>query len=412
MSFLRMKYMPKGGPDGGDGGEGGDIILKTNENLNSLIHLHAKKNFRAEHGQNGLGRNKAGGAGEDLVLEVPVGTQVFDAESGALLADLSRNNLLFVVAVGGRGGYGNAHFKSSVRQAPRFAELGEPGEEKKVRLELKLVADVGIIGLPSSGKSTLISVLSDARPKIGAFPFTTLVPNLGVARIGTQDSLAFCDIPGLIEGAHAGKGLGHKFLKHVARNRVLLHLVSADSPDPKHDVKIIEAELKKYDPALAEITAILVISKIDLVDEKRVAAIKKLFPKRKVFAISALTRAGTEELLKKTFEAVQEVKKRILIKKPKEEHVILRPHLEEKFTKRFEIEPLKEGVFRVSGPRIEQISVMTNYGNREGLQRLRDVLRKMGIEKALLRAGAKREDKILFGESEKVLSFAPEVGKN
>jgi GTP-binding protein len=234
VSFFRTRQIAKGGPDGGNGGKGGDVILKANENLNSLIALHTRKYFKAEEGKSGFKNNMAGRSGEDLILEVPVGTKVF--EDGELIVDLKKHNNLAVIAVGGRGGYGNAHFTSSVRQAPNFAEFGEPGEEKEVSLELSLVADAGIIGLPSAGKSTLISVLSSARPKIGAFPFTTIVPNLGVAKVDKKNSLVLCDVPGLIEGAHKGKGLGHQFLRHISRNRVLIHLISADSENPLGDI--------------------------------------------------------------------------------------------------------------------------------------------------------------------------------
>ncbi len=412
VSFLRMKYKPKGGPDGGNGGRGGDIILKANENLNSLIHLHTIKKFKAENGKQGMGTHKNGASAEDLILEVPVGTQVFDNNSGDLLADLNQHNMVFVPAVGGRGGYGNAHFKSSIRQAPRFAELGEPGQEIEIKLELKLVADVGIIGLPSAGKSTLISVLSDARPKIGAFPFTTLVPNLGVAKIGKSDSLVFCDVPGLIEGAHKGKGLGDKFLRHISRNRVFIHLISADSEDPKRDVEIIENELEQFSAGLAKTPTILAISKIDLIDEKRLQEIKKMFSKREVMAISALQQKGTEELLKKAFEMTQKHKTKEKKEETKENHVVLRPHLDTKLSKRFEVEQIKKNKWKVIGPRIEQISIMTDYGNHEAVMRLRDVMRKMGIEKELLKKGAQREDKIYFGEQEKDLAFSPEISKN
>lgn len=412
MSFLRLKYQPKGGPDGGDGGRGGDVLIKANENLNSLIHLHTVKNFKAEHGQNGMKRHKKGSMGIDLTLEVPVGTQIFDDDTGEILVDLTDHNMIYVAAVGGRGGYGNAHFKSSIRQAPQFAELGEPGEERNLRMELRLVADVGIIGLPSAGKSTLISVLSDARPKIGAFPFTTLVPNLGVARVNEKDSLVLCDVPGLIEGAHQGKGLGDKFLRHIARNRVLIHLISADSEDPLRDTKIIENELIKFSPELANTPTVLVLSKIDLIDEKRLKEIEKIFKKRELLKISAIQQKGTEELLKKAFFMVQDLRQKEPKKETKKEHVILKPHMDEQFSKRFEVEKIEEKVFRVVGQRIEQISVMTNYDNREAVLRLRDVMRKMGIEKELAKKGAKRGDKVFFGSQEKSLDFLPEIKKN
>jgi GTP-binding protein len=413
ISFRREKYKPKGGPDGGNGGNGGDIILVANENLNSLIHLHTRKFFKAENGQAGSGNNRTGRTGSDLEIEVPVGTQVFARDSGELIMDFAEHNQAAVIAVGGRGGYGNAHFKSSVRQAPRFAELGEPGEEREVDLELKLVADVGIIGLPSAGKSTLISVLSDARPKIGDFPFTTIVPNLGVAKLDGQNSLVFCDIPGLISGAHAGKGLGHQFLRHVARNRALIHLVAADSPQIIEDLKIIHEELEKFDSDLTRIPEIIAISKSDLLEDselkKKIALIKRAFSGREVLAISALTKKGTKELMLKAFELVQKLKSADQEELVASSRIVLRPHLEKRTSKRFEIFKLDSGVYQIIGPRIEQIAIMTDYSNSEGVFRLRDVLRKMGIEKELIRIGAERGDKLLFGQQLSGLDFLPQI---
>jgi GTP-binding protein len=411
VSFLRLKYQPKGGPDGGNGGQGGDILIHTNENLNSLIHLHTHKKFKAEPGQTGMKRDKNGHAGEDLTLEVPIGTSIYNEDKSQVLADLNQANMTYVAAVGGRGGYGNAHFTSSTRQAPGFAEFGEKGEEKNIHLELKLVADVGIIGLPSAGKSTLISVLSEARPKIGAYPFTTLIPNLGVARINDTDSIVFCDIPGLIEGASEGRGLGDKFLRHISRNRVLIHLIDATSEDIAKDYETIRTELKKYDPKLIKKPEIIAISKIDLINEEKTKEIKKALKGKELLFISSAIRKGTSKLLQKAFDLTQEqkTKEQQETEDPTEKHIILRPHLDEKMSKRFEIEQINENTFKVQGPRICQIASMTDYQNWEGLQRLRDVMRKMGIEKELIKNGCKTNDKIVFGNNPRTMDFVEKI---
>ncbi len=420
MSFHREKYMPKGGPDGGNGGKGGDVILRANENLNSLIDLHTRKQFRADHGRSGSGNNRYGEAAEDLILEVPCGTIVKNAESGKIIGDLRAPLMTLVVATGGRGGYGNAHFTTSTRQCPRFAELGEPGVSVKVHLELKLVADVGIIGVPSSGKSTLISKISAAKPKIGDFPFTTLIPNLGVSRLSEGRSLVVCDVPGLIEGAHEGKGLGDKFLKHITRSRVIVHLVDVTRDDSAEDYRIIREELKKYSRELFRKREIIVLSKIDVL-QKDSDLLKMLVqdfskktgvPKKQIFAVSSLTGENLNLLLEKMWAVTEEEKKKERKKTgPRSpERVVLRPHLLEKSSnaREYTIVPEKGG-FRIEGARINQIAVMTDFGNIEGVLRLRDVLRKVGIERDLLRSKALIGTKIYFGE--KVLDFVPAVMK-
>jgi len=420
VSFKREKFNAKGGPDGGNGGKGGNIIFQANQNLSSLIHLHTKKKFAANDGLPGGKNKKNGHFGEDLILQVPVGTQFFDVKNNQLIADLVQKNDHFILVRGGKGGFGNAHFCSSVRQAPRFAEKGEKGEQKQIRLELKLVADVGIIGLPSSGKSTLISVISDAKVKIGNFPFTTLVPNLGVAKIDQKNSLVFCDIPGLIEGAHRGKGLGHQFLRHISRNLILVHLISSESLSPLEDIQVIQNELLKADQNLIKITQILTLSKIDLLSKTEIlkleTKIKKKFPYFKFLKISSASGQGIKDFLKQIFYQVSQEKQKnqkVLEEElEQEERVILRPHLENKSSKRFFTEKIKEHNFCVHGPRIEQIASMTDYNNKEALQRLKDVMFKMGIEKELLSQGAQRGDSIFFGSEKNIFSFAPKILKN
>ena len=298
VSFRREKYVPKGGPDGGNGGKGGDIILKSTSRMNTLHHFHFKKHFKAQRGAHGRGKNQSGKAGQDLVIEVPHGTLIKEAETGRILKDFTARGETFAAAVGGRGGSGNQHFASSRNRVPRYAQKGESGQILNLKLELKLLADVGIIGLPNAGKSTLVSRLSSARPKIGDYPFTTLTPSLGV--VGSDDISPFviADIPGLIEGAHKGVGLGTRFLKHVERTRVLLHLIdlaALPSEDLLGPYRIINQELRQYDQDLAKECQVVVLNKVDqpgarILAEKACDALKKLNPD--VWIISALTGEG------------------------------------------------------------------------------------------------------------------------
>lgn len=300
VSLRREKYIPKGGPDGGDGGRGGDVILKATTKKRTLYHLQFQKLYKAKNGSGGQGNNRAGKGGEDLILELPPGTLVIDADTGDLLKDLVDLDEVFVVAAGGRGGLGNARFKSSTNRTPRFAQPGEPGQTVNLRLELKLLADVGIVGLPNAGKSTLVSALSSARPKIADYPFTTLTPNLGVVRTNRREPFIIADIPGLIEGAHTGTGLGIRFLRHVERTRILLHLVDAAAIDPDHplkDLDTVNRELHQYSPALAEKPQLVVLNKMD-VDWAEDAAtfFKEAFGKGDLLQVSAATGKGLDLL--------------------------------------------------------------------------------------------------------------------
>jgi GTP-binding protein len=302
VSFRREAYVPKGGPDGGDGGRGGDVVLEADPDRTTLLDLQYQQHYRAADGERGRGGEAAGRGADDLVVRVPVGTLVRDPADGAVLADLDRPGARWVAAKGGRGGKGNAHFKSSVRQAPRFAQPGEPGEERRLGLELRLLADVGLVGLPNAGKSTLIAAISAARPKIADYPFTTLVPHLGVVRVGDRSFVA-ADIPGLIEGAAEGAGLGLRFLKHVERCRLLLHLVDLSEPSAAACVAKVDAinrELERFDPQLAAKPQIVVPTKLDLPEARaNLPAVEAEFGRRglEVRPISAATRLGVKELV-------------------------------------------------------------------------------------------------------------------
>jgi GTP-binding protein len=308
IAMRREKFQPLGGPAGGDGGDGGDVILETDEGLSTLFDLKYRKHLRAEDGENGRGKDQYGKRGEALIVRVPVGAQIFDAESGELLADLDRGGERWVAAAGGRRGRGNLHFATPSDRAPLRAEKGEAGEHKKLRIELKMLADVGIVGFPNVGKSTLISVVSRARPKVADYPFTTLVPNLGVVSRGDERSFVIADIPGLIEGAADGAGLGHRFLKHIERTRVLLILVSLDpAPDrsPASDFKTLRRELERFDPALAARPFVVGVSKTDLPEVREALPAFRKSMKRKgidVCGFSAATKDGLEDLLNRVEE--------------------------------------------------------------------------------------------------------------
>lgn len=423
VAFRREKYVEKGGPNGGDGGKGGDIIFRVNTALNTLTHLDTYKQFTAEKGEQGKGQNKHGANGEDLILEVPIGTIVREVKRDENdniirkvdIADLSSKHKSVLVAKGGKGGFGNAHFVSSVRQAPKFAEVGEDGEFIEVELELKLVADVGIIGIPSAGKSTLISVLSNAKPKIAEYHFTTLKPHLGVAEIAKDETYVIADIPGLIEHAHEGKGLGIQFLKHVQRCRILIHLVDPYQPSLSEDgvsnFELINRELKAFSEDLAEKQQLVVINKADLIDEEQEKELRKqltkevgnntqfqLYPE----SISAATTQGAEKLKQQVHRLLMDLE--VEEEEPEEEeegdlsHTLYRPHLEN--PKYFSVEKLEDHLFQVNGQRISQIVNMTDFNNREGIMRVYDVMRRMGIEKELKKLGIEEGDLVRIGKHE------------
>jgi GTPase len=317
MAFRREKFVPRGGPSGGDGGHGGDVIMESTQRHNTLVYFRFNPEHKAERGEHGMGSNCTGREGKDIVLKVPVGTELYDAETGELIHDFSHPDERLVVAKGGRGGRGNQHFATPTHQAPREHELGRPGEERAYRLELKVLADVGLVGYPNVGKSTLISRISAAKPKIADYPFTTLEPNLGVVSIGEaphEESYVVADIPGLIEGAHLGAGLGVQFLRHIERTRVLVHLVdvsdSSGRPDPVEDFKVISGELKSFGHGLDEKPTIVVASKADVANPDKLKKLRAMAKRKKLpfFEISAVTGLGIDKLKYAIGERVHEIR--------------------------------------------------------------------------------------------------------
>lgn len=410
VHFRREKFVPYGGPDGGDGGRGGSIYMQANSKLNTLIDYRYRQHFKASSGGAGARQKKHGSKGEDLVLRVPCGTVIRDAETNQLVADLVDDGQRVMIARGGRGGLGNVHFATATRQAPREAQKGEPGEERWLLLELQLIADVGLVGYPNAGKSTLLSVVTAATPKIAEYPFTTLSPNLGVVSIGqpgSRDEFGFvlADIPGLIEGAAQGVGLGHEFLRHIQRTRLLLHILDGASieRDPWQDFQAINQELREYDEHLATRPQIVVLNKMDLPEAQerwpalKAKAIAAGYP---VFAISAVTHQGTGELMEYTAKRLQEIQQEEAERLAAQaissaEHPVLRPQPEDAFS------IMKEkGVYIVKGKRVERTVNMTNLESEESMDRLQVTLAKMGVTKALEEAGVKVGDKVRFGKVE------------
>ena len=383
VSFRRERYIARGGPDGGDGGHGGSIFFKVNANLGTLHHFRTVKNFKANSGASGGKKKMKGRSGKDLVLEVPPGTLVYDNKTNELLYDLSEKKEEIEIAEGGRGGFGNTHFATSKNQAPRMFELGEPGEEKYLRLELKLIADVAIIGIPSVGKSTLISVISNARPKIAKYPFTTLVPNLGMVEVDDFSFVAI-DVPGLIKDSHKGKGLGDAFLRHIERSRIIVHLLDVTSRDILADYMNIRKELKLYSPKLIKKPEIIAINKIDVVEDKQLEAenlqlTKKLkkITKNPIYFISAVTKKGTRELLYEVVKQLSVLPRPAFVKEKKK---VFRP--QEKLLRNIEI--LKEkDTFIVKGKRLERIASQTDPGNIEALSRLYKAIKTAGLKEML-----------------------------
>ena len=393
-SFRHERFIAKGGPDGGDGGRGGSVYFKVNPNIGTLQFFNAKKTFNAENGGSGGKNEKKGKSGKDLILEIPQGTMAYDSETGELLFDLTEKGEILEIAEGGRGGFGNTHFATSRNQAPRMAELGEPGDEKELRLELKLIADTAIIGIPSSGKSTLISVISNAKPKIAPYPFTTLFPNLGVVSVG-EFSFVVVDVPGLIKDAYKGKGLGDKFLRHIERSRIIVHLLDITSVDLVADYKNIRKELELYNSVLLKKPEIIAVNKIDVFDKKQETRNKKQITKRlgkkDVFFISAVTKEGVNELLFEIAKKLRTLPRPVFIKEKKK---VFRP--QEKLLRNFEIKKEKE-VFTVTGKRLERIASQTDPNNIEALSRLLKALESAGLAEELKRKGIKNNHIIKLG---------------
>ncbi len=397
VAWRREKYVPKGGPAGGDGGHGGNVYIEATPELSTLVEFRFRRNFSAESGKHGGTSNKSGRSGEDLAIAVPVGTLVFKkrADEGEdFVGDLNRAGARVVAAKGGRGGLGNQHFATSVRQAPRFAENGEPGERFTLRLELRLLADCGIIGVPNAGKSTLLSVVSAAHPKIADYPFTTLEPQLGVVRVSDEDSFVMVDVPGLVQGAHEGVGLGDQFLKHVERTRALVHLLDgAKSLDEILDEKTtIESELAAWNPRLAEKPTLLVINKLDLPQARdSFAELQVRFPE--IRGISAATGEGVRDLIHSVARTIERA--------PMPEVASPAPaRIELAAADAFRIERDSDGAFVISGDRIERLAAMTNFESDEALARFERALERMGVEKRLSEMGAAEGDTVRIGPYE------------
>ena len=395
VAFRREKYVPYGGPAGGDGGKGGDVCLYVDSHLNTLYRFSKKRQFRAERGVHGRGKNQHGAAGEALRIPVPPGTVVYDAETGDLLGDLTELDHELIVARGGRGGRGNARFVSSTNQAPRIAEHGAPGQELNLRLELKLLADVGLVGVPNAGKSTLLAAVTAARPKIAPYPFTTLQPNLGVVVLDPQTEFVLADIPGLIEGAAEGKGLGHEFLRHIERTRVLVHLLDGLSADPMVDFAAINHELAAFGHGLSDKPQVVVLNKMDMpqVRESWSAIHKSLKSEgHSAMAISAVAREGTRELLYHVAQMLAELPEQA----PALEVPVFRLEGDEDtFTVAWE-----EDGWRVSGARVERLAAMTVWNLDEAVARFQRTLDRMGIVEALEEAGVQPGDTVRIGDRE------------
>jgi GTP-binding protein len=395
IHFRREKYVPRGGPDGGDGGRGGDVIFEVNTSLNTLSAFRYKNKFHAQDGGNGAKQNMSGKSGDDLIIPVPAGTIVFEEESGTVIGDLVEAGQQLVAAKGGRGGRGNARFATSVRQAPRTAERGEPGEERRLHLELKLIADIGIIGVPNAGKSTFLSAVSNAKPKIAPYPFTTLEPNLGVANLDEDTSLVLADIPGLIEGASQGIGLGHDFLRHIQRTRVLIHLLDGMAEDPVLDLAQINSELALFDPGLANKPQVVALNKIDLPDvQARWPEVAAELKQRgyEPYAISAVVGTNVRQVLSRAYQLLQET--------PPPEPVAEIPiYRVESDPNAFSIEHEPEG-WRVSGEAIERAAAMTYWDEFQSIRRFQHILETLGIDAALREAGVQPGDTVLVGDYE------------
>lgn len=399
VHFLREKYKPFGGPDGGDGGRGGDVILVVKPTLNTLAEYQHQHRFKAQDGAGGGSNNKTGRSGDDLLLDVPPGTVIYEDESGGVFGDLVAAEDRLVVCKGGRGGRGNARFATSVNQAPRIAERGEPGQERWLRLVLKLIADVGIVGVPNAGKSTLLAAVSNAKPKIAPYRFTTLEPNLGVSILDEGTSLVLADIPGLIEGAHQGVGLGHDFLRHIQRTRVLIHLLDGIAEDPILDYAQINSELALFDPHLAEKPQVVALNKVDLPEvQARWPAIEAELKRRdagkytRPMAVSALAGTNLRQLL---YQAAQLLPQAPL-PQPEEAVAVYRV---ESDPRAFQVKKTDKG-WQVVGEAIERAAAMTYWEYDQSVRRFQRILETLGVEDALRKAGVQEGDMVMIGEYE------------
>lgn len=398
VHFRREKYVPRGGPDGGDGGKGGDVVLQVNPTMNTLSAFRNQSRYLAQDGGNGAKQNMTGRSGADLLVSVPPGTIVYDDATDEILGDLVEPGQRLIVARGGRGGRGNTHFATSVNQAPRIAEKGMPAEERNLRLELKLIADVGIVGVPNAGKSTFLAAVTNARPKIAPYPFTTLEPNLGVANLDDETSLVLADIPGLIEGAHQGVGLGDAFLRHIQRTRVLIHILDGMGEDPLADFSQINSELALFDPALARKPQVVVLNKIDMpeVQERWPGLLKQLKKHSKLsgasepMAISALLRTNLRQVL---YQAKQLLESAPAEPTPAELPVYRAAGDPREFT----ITRSDDG-WRVAGDAIVRAAQMTYWEHMQSVRRFQRLLETLGVEEALRKAGVQNGDTVYIAD--------------
>jgi GTP-binding protein len=396
VHFRREKYVPHGGPDGGDGGDGGDVVVEALHTVSTLSKFRHQRHFKAEDGRKGGGSDKTGARGKDVVIQVPCGTIVYDGDTGDKVADLVDHSEPLILLKGGRGGRGNARFATSRNQAPRMAERGEPGEKRWLRLELRLIADVGIVGMPNAGKSTLLAAVTNARPKIADYPFTTLQPNLGVANLDIDAQLILADIPGLIEGAHEGVGMGFAFLRHIQRTRVLIHVIDGSTLDPLADFSQVNAELALYDESLVEKPQLVALNKIDI------PGVSDMWPEMQLefkklgyesFAISALTRKGLKPLLWAAYHAREDT----IVEPAEDELPVYR--LEED-PEIFEIKRDEDGSWRIEGKAVERAAAMTYWEYDEAVRRFQKILERLGVQDELENAGARPGDTVRIGEFE------------
>lgn len=399
VAFRREKYVPMGGPAGGDGGKGADVVFKVDEGLRTLMDFRYQRHFKAPRGEHGMSKNQHGKNSKDMIVKVPPGTIVTDAATNEIIADLVEHGQTAVIAKGGRGGRGNSRFATPANPAPELSENGEPGQERDVVLELKLLADVGLVGFPSVGKSTLLSVVSSAKPKIAEYHFTTIVPNLGMVETGDGRSFVLADLPGLIEGAHSGVGLGHQFLRHIERTRVIVHVIdmaATEGRDPYEDYVTINNELKEYNLRLTERPQVIVANKMDMPDaaENLENFKKKLDGEHKVFPISAITREGLKDLLFAIADLIEKTPEFPLFEEEEAEgiHRVVYKHEAENVEVKITREP--DGSFVLSGEKIERLFKMTDFSRDESVRRFARQLRGMGVDEALRQRGAQNGDTV------------------
>lgn len=399
VAFRREKYIAEGGPSGGDGGKGGSVILIADEGLHTLVDFRYRKHFKAQRAENGRSKNQFGADGQDLLVKVPVGTVIKNAETHEVLADMNSHGQRFVVAKGGKGGRGNSRFTSSVNRAPQIAENGDPGQDRWIELELRLLADVGLIGFPNVGKSTIISHVSAAKPKIADYNFTTIDPNLGVVRLEEGKSFVLVDIPGLVEGASEGVGLGHRFLRHVERTRFLLHVLDisgSEGRDPLEDLEIVNNELEKYNPLLHQRPQIIVANKMDITGaEENLARLRdKLGEEVEIYPVSAVTGEGLDRIMYRCWEMLQQLPAMPLVI-PEEELKVTKVEQQEPFQVSNE-----DGIWVVSGPEVERLLTKINLSTDEAMKKFLSIIRKMGVEQELRRQGIQDGDTVQIGPLE------------